>query len=87
MATNLSVFKWLFSSFVYGEEYVYGDPLATYLYRPYNNIAQSAKDSYDMLVGNFVDPSSLEVDLKSACSGILGFEDYSFELIDERAHK
>lgn len=46
LAANLTIFRWLFSNTLNQEEYVYGDPLATYLYRPYNAIASEAKASY-----------------------------------------
>ena len=47
-ATNLTIFKWLFSSFIYESDFVDSDPLATYVYRSYNSIATTGKEYYAM---------------------------------------
>lgn len=49
LTSNLTVFRWLFNSFLSQQEYVFNDPLATYLYRPYNAIAEEARASYESL--------------------------------------
>lgn len=46
LATNLTIFKWISSSLIYEQEYVKDDPLATYVYKPYNAISKDAKDYY-----------------------------------------
>ncbi len=57
-ATNLTIFKWLFSSFIYESDYVDNDPLATYLYRPYNSIAKAGKDGYEMSINAILKKTS-----------------------------
>ena len=47
---NSTVFRWLFNSQFNQEIYVYDDPLATYVYRPYNSIVGGAKDNYNTLI-------------------------------------
>ena len=51
---NLTMFKWLFSSFFTGDEYVTDDPFATYVYRSYTDIASDAKKYYDDAKGGSV---------------------------------
>jgi hypothetical protein len=46
LTSNLTIFRWLFNSVLNQEEYVYSNSLTTYLYRPYNDIASTAKSSY-----------------------------------------
>lgn len=46
LGNNLTLFKWLFSSFFTGDEYVTNDPFATYVYRVYTDIANDAKSYY-----------------------------------------
>jgi hypothetical protein len=46
LSTNLTVFNWLFSGYFNQEEYVYGDNLVTYLYRPYASIASDGQTAY-----------------------------------------
>ena len=57
LMANTTLFRWLFNSYANQEEYVYDDPLATYLYRPYNSIAREAKNSYESLKDMSVDKS------------------------------
>lgn len=47
LGNNLTIFKWLFNSFFTGDEYVNDDPLTTYVYRSYTDIAKDAKNYYD----------------------------------------
>ncbi len=44
--TNMEIFKWLFSSFIYDSEFVETQAFDSYLYRPYNSIALEAKAYY-----------------------------------------
>lgn len=44
--TNMEIFKWLFSSFIYDSEFVDTQAFDSYLYRPYNSIALEAKAYY-----------------------------------------
>lgn len=48
---NLTIFRWLFNSQLNQEEYVADDPLATYVYRPYNAITREASAYHSQLVG------------------------------------
>ncbi len=61
LATNLTIFKWLFSSFVYQQEFVSNDPFATYIYRPYNAIASDANEYYKLAVDNIADKNKERV--------------------------
>ena len=47
LGNNLTIFKWLFNSFFTGDEYVNDDPMATYVYRSFLDIAKDAKSYYD----------------------------------------
>nr|WP_295684097.1 hypothetical protein [uncultured Lachnoclostridium sp.] len=47
-AANLTIFKWLFSSFIYESDFVGNDPLATYVYRSYNSIARAGLEYYEL---------------------------------------
>lgn len=49
---NGSMFKWIFSSYFYKEEFVHNDNLATYLYRPYSAITADASANYNNLMQN-----------------------------------
>lgn len=42
-ATNLGIFKWLFSSFIYDSEFVDTDVMGSFVYRPYKTIAIEAE--------------------------------------------
>lgn len=87
LATNLTIFKWLFNSFANQEEYVYNDPLATYLYRPYNDIASIAKTSYASLKDSKPDAASIKSTIDGKLSTMLGVSDYSFKLLDKKFDK
>lgn len=47
--TNMEIFKWLFSSFIYDSEFVDTDVYGSYLYRPYNSIALEADCYYQWM--------------------------------------
>lgn len=53
-ATNLTIFKWLFSSFIYESEFIDNDPLATYVYRSYNSITNAGVDYYDLGISSIL---------------------------------
>lgn len=44
--TNLQIFKWLFTSFIYDSEFVDTDVFGSFVYRPYNSIALEAESYY-----------------------------------------
>ena len=44
--TNMEIFKWLFSSFIYDSEFVDTEVAGNFVYRPYNTIALEAKAYY-----------------------------------------
>lgn len=46
---NTRLFRYLFSSFIYQEEYVQNDALARYLYRPFNNIVNEGQSAYEKM--------------------------------------
>ncbi len=78
LGSDLTIFRWLFSSFFNQQEYVYDDPLATYLYRPYTAIAQEAKDSYAELSGSQLGVNAVIETLKSNRTSVLGMPVYRF---------
>lgn len=45
---GLNTFKWLFSGYLKQESYS-ADPLATYVYRSYSSLAETAKDNYEAI--------------------------------------
>ena len=49
LSSSLTIFRWLFNSYFTQQEYVFDNPFATYLYRPYNAIASEAAASYERL--------------------------------------
>ncbi|TDG00884.1 hypothetical protein [Paenibacillus piri] len=78
---NITVFRWLFSSFLNQEEYVYDDPLATYLYRPYISIANEAKSSYELLRQS-ITPKQIAADkVKDAQTNLKEALDYRFKFL------
>lgn len=81
MSTNVTIFNWLFSGFFNQEEYVFGDDLATYLYRPYTSIASDAKDGYDEFKSVGVDEESIGDTLRDLQNSSLYSDDYEFKLI------
>lgn len=79
LTSNLTIFRWLFNSYMNQEEYVYDDPLATYLYRPYNAIALAASESYSELIGNVIRREDIAPRLAS--KRVPGQRDYKFKLV------
>lgn len=79
LTANLTIFRWLFNSYMNQEEYVYDDPLATYLYRPYNAIALAASESYSELIGNVIRREDIAPRLAS--KRVPGQRDYKFKLV------
>ncbi|MNL91307.1 hypothetical protein D3C81_10390 [compost metagenome] len=83
LKSNMTLFRWLFNSTLNQEEYVYDDPLATYLYRPYNAIASSAADNYVDLRNVAINKDSIIQSIRNAKGNVLGIEDYKFnKLLD-----
>lgn len=81
MATNMTVFNWLFSSYFNQEEYVYSNTLATYMYRPYNDIAQTARDYFDESQSLTLTEYEVGEELREYQNDTLKGEDYSFVLM------
>lgn len=81
---NLNIFRWLFSSFINQEEYVFNDPLVTYLYRPYNAIATAAKNSYSKTSEKAVSRNEAANKLLNAKESSFLFPEYRFKsLLDD----
>lgn len=86
LTSNLTIFRWLFNSFLNQQEYVYNDPLATYLYRPYNAIAEEARASYDSLVVYDLSENSLSTvssSISTHSKKVLGLPSYRFMLFNK----
>lgn len=81
LTANLTLFRWLFNSFFNQEEYVYNDPLATYLYRPYNAIAMDASSSYEALSKTVVKRQDMVNKVTPYMKKALGLPDYRFALL------
>jgi len=84
LESDLTLFKWLFNSFLNQEEYEYKDKLANYLYRPYNAIVAEARTIYDALKETEVNKSSVKekvfkYSLKKSGLGKNGFYLYMYE--------
>jgi uncharacterized membrane protein YgcG len=85
LIANLTLFRWLFNSYFNQEEYVYSDPMATYLYRPYNAIASEAKKSYETMsaLATFPTKESAASSVSKLKTGVLNLPPYSFgKLLD-----
>lgn len=80
LAQNTMIFRWLFNSYLNDEEYNYTDPLATYVYRPYNAIARTAMESYSALNPTVLDRKSVVSKTIEAKKGVLGIEKDTFYL-------
>lgn len=65
LGNNLTLFKWMFSSFFTGDEYVNDDPLATYVYRTYTDIASDAKSYYEKCRGMSLDVPTIRSNIMS----------------------
>lgn len=76
---NTVLFRWLFNSYMNQEEYVYDDPMATYLYRPYNAIAREAKTSYEALSDISVDKEEYINKVLTTSAQLKNNPDYRFD--------
>lgn len=83
LMSNLTIFRWLFNSFFTQVEYVYDNPLATYVYRPYNAIAAEAKNAYESVEVNAIDREKISNQIKSAKENLKGVPDYRFKLFSD----
>jgi hypothetical protein len=84
LSSNLTIFRWLFNSYNNQEEYVNGDPLATYLYRPYNSIVSEAKKWYEASKADVsVSVDTVAKDIGAATKGVLNLPDYRFNKITD----
>lgn len=81
LQSNLTIFRWLFNSVLNQEEYVYKDSLSTYLYRPYNDLANVAKSSYGDLAGAVLGKDAVIKNVKDVKAGDLNLPDYRFMLL------
>lgn len=79
LKSDLTMFRWLFSNFFNQQEYVYNDPMATYLYRPYNAIAADAKNGYAAVAGTQVNKQSILQDLRNNETSVLSMPAYRFK--------
>jgi hypothetical protein len=50
--SNLSMFRWLFGTYLNQTMYDYSNPLASYVYRPYQSIISEAQNSYSQMSSN-----------------------------------
>ncbi len=85
LTSNLTIFRWLFNSFLNQQEYVYNDPLATYLYRPYNAIAEEARTSYESLEAfdeSVISLSTVSSSISTHSKKVLGLPSYRFMLFN-----
>lgn len=79
LMNNLTLFRWLFNSYFNQEEYNYNDPLATYIYRPYNSIASAARTNYTNSTNVELNEREVKDTILLASSNHLGLPDYRFE--------
>ena len=77
---NVKIFRWLFNSQLNQEEYVYDDPLATYIYRPYTSIAREAKASYGALAESDVKAREVLDRVLLEQTSMMGVPEYRFKL-------
>ena len=87
LTENLTIFKWLFSSFVYQQEFVGGDSFATYLYRPYNSIASDALEYYELASTKLDDISADRVTMSIEFSNRNGEKRVHTVLIDKKLNR
>lgn len=78
LKSNMTIFRWLFNSTMNQEEYVYDDPLATYLYRPYNAIAKDGHTSYESLRDSKLTLGDIKGDIQTGTGSVLGLPDYRY---------
>lgn len=77
--TDLALFRWLFSSFILQEEFT-GNPLDTFVYRPYNSIAQAAFDSFEKLSRRDIGIEGIAEDIVERAKTTPGVVDSRFAL-------
>jgi hypothetical protein len=80
LLSNLTLFRWLFNSYFNQEEYVYNDPMATYVYRPYNALASAAFNSYKDMTEQKTSPTRETVAsrVSKVISSTAGIPSYRF---------
>lgn len=83
LQSNLTIFKWLFSSYVYQEELVYDDPLATYLYRPYNALATEAQTNFDSFMTTKPTRKDVMLQIDTYRQNVLGIPKYKYALFQK----
>lgn len=74
ISANLTIFKWLFSTTMTGDEYVLDDPLSTYIYRPYTTIASEAATMYSTMFSDssFLTKADTSTTIKGEMKGVAG---------------
>lgn len=84
LASNSRIFRWLFSSMLNQEEFVYNDPLATYIYRPYNAIAQETQNSFKVMSeGRVLSKTDMLSPINVYGNNSLNTRDYMFKMIKD----
>ena len=81
LQSDTTIFRWLFNSFFNQEEYVYNDPLATYLYRPYNAIVQEANNNFTAMQSANIDKVSIKNEITNGKRANASLSDYKFKYI------
>lgn len=81
ITSNLSIFRWIFASFLTQDQFVYDDPLATYVYRSYNTIALEAKNMVKDMRDESVSKAGVLAELESKVNGFAGLPDERFAKI------
>lgn len=87
-ATNLTIFKWLFNSFIYDSEFDMSNPLATYVYRPYMSIVKEGKEYsnlYNKYKEDLLETAVVEVPYKDSDITIESYSYYN-DLIEVTAN-
>lgn len=79
LTQNSTIFRWLFNSYLNQEMYDYSNPLATYVYKPYNAIASDANDIYTSVSDKAIDPESVIGGINQSNFKGLGIPDYKFK--------
>lgn len=81
LQSDTTIFRWLFNSFFNQEEYVYNDPLATYLYRPYNAIVQEANNNFTAMQSANIDKVGIKNEITNGKRANASLSDYKFKYI------
>lgn len=81
LKSNLTIFRWLFNTFLNQEEYDYNNTLATYVYRPYNSIANEAKNAYDAVSKTELTGKKVVNEINVRKKKVTGLPDYRYKLI------